>query len=77
MLVVTRKCGESIYVGDSLVTVLRVGDRDVRLGITADRAISVDREEVRNRKLGIITTIPMASRPPEHRKEAPPHDVAG
>lgn len=46
MLVLSRKCGESIIIGDTEVTVVEVrGDR-VRLGITAGKDIPVLRREV-------------------------------
>jgi len=51
MLVLTRRLGEEIVIADNIhVTVLSVqGDR-VRLGITAPRSVSVDRQEVRERR---------------------------
>ena len=50
MLVLTRRIGEQIVIGDSIrVTVTAVhGDR-VRLGITAPASIRVDRKEVHDR----------------------------
>lgn len=50
MLCLSRKKNESILVGDSLITVLRIhGDR-VRLGVEAKPDVSVDRLEVREKK---------------------------
>ncbi|MCC7010603.1 MAG: carbon storage regulator CsrA [Acidobacteria bacterium] len=47
MLVVTRKRGEAIIIGDGIeVTVLRVGRDGVRLGIAAPRDVQVHRREV-------------------------------
>ena len=47
MLVLTRRPGESIMVGDEVVvTVLDVRGDVVRLGIKAPRSIQVHREEV-------------------------------
>ncbi|MBT8228028.1 MAG: carbon storage regulator CsrA [Dactylosporangium sp.] len=47
MLVLTRRAGESLMVGDDVVvTVLDVRGDVVRLGITAPRSIQVHREEV-------------------------------
>ncbi|GAA4263422.1 carbon storage regulator CsrA [Dactylosporangium darangshiense] len=47
MLVLTRRPGESLMVGDDVVvTVLDVRGDVVRLGITAPRSIQVHREEV-------------------------------
>lgn len=47
MLILTRKIGESVCIGDD-VTVLVMGvDRNqIRLGITAPRSLPVHREEV-------------------------------
>jgi carbon storage regulator len=47
MLVLTRKLGESITIGDEIrVTVLGIQRKQVRLGIEAPREIVVHREEV-------------------------------
>ena len=47
MLVLSRKQGESIIIGnDIVVTVLEVRPDHIRLGIDAPRSISVHREEV-------------------------------
>jgi carbon storage regulator len=47
MLVLTRKCGETIRIGDNVtVTVLRVNAGSVRLGIAAPSDVAIHREEV-------------------------------
>ena len=47
MLILTRKLGESITIGDNIkVTVLGIYGRQVRLGIDAPAHIIVHREEV-------------------------------
>ena len=47
MLILSRKTGESIHVGDSVtVTVLGVARGQVKLGIAAPRELTVHREEV-------------------------------
>lgn len=47
MLVLTRRPGESVMVGeDVVVTVLEVRGEVIRLGIQAPRSIQVHREEV-------------------------------
>ncbi len=47
MLILTRKLGESIIVGDDVViTVLGVKGSQIRLGIDAPKHISVHREEI-------------------------------
>ena len=44
MLVLARRAGESIEIGDNvIVTVLRVGRGTVRLGITAPREMQIRR----------------------------------
>jgi len=46
MLVLTRKQGEKIYIGDDIViTVVRTGDR-VRIGIDAPPEVKILREEL-------------------------------
>ncbi len=52
MLILTRRMGESLCIGEHVVvTVLAVKGTQVRLGITAPREVTVDREEVHERKL--------------------------
>ena len=47
MLVLSRKQGESVVIGnDILVTVLEVRGDQIRLGIDAPRSITVHRQEV-------------------------------
>jgi carbon storage regulator len=47
MLVLTRRPGESVMVGDDVVvTVLEVRGDVIRLGIAAPRSVTVHREEV-------------------------------
>jgi len=46
MLVLTRKCGESIRIGnDTEVTVLMVRGKYVRLGFRAPRSVAIQRVE--------------------------------
>jgi carbon storage regulator len=51
MLVLTRKVGEQIIIGDDVcVTVVAIhGDR-IRLGITAPKETRVDRREIHERR---------------------------
>ena len=50
MLVLTRKPGQSIMIGDGVeVQVLSVAGEKVRLGITAPRGVSIFRNEVYDR----------------------------
>ena len=47
MLVLTRRAGESVVIGDDIViTVLEARGDVIRLGISAPRDVSVHREEV-------------------------------
>ena len=51
MLVLTRREGETILIGDNVcVTVLGIKGNQVRIGIDAPREVSVDRPEVRESK---------------------------
>ena len=50
MLILTRRLGERILIGDDVtVTVLRVKGNQVRLGVNAPKSISVQREEIFHR----------------------------
>lgn len=47
MLIVTRRSGESINIGDDiLVTVLGVKGNQVRVGISAPKDVAVHRDEI-------------------------------
>jgi carbon storage regulator len=49
MLVLSRKPGERILIGDEIaVTVVRVGPNTVRLGIDAPRNMNIVRDELRH-----------------------------
>lgn len=50
MLVLTRNVGEKILIGDKIeVTVLSVTGGQVRLGVSAPKAVPVHREEIYQR----------------------------
>ncbi len=54
MLILTRKLGESVIVGDNIrITVVKIDKRQVKLGVNASINVIVDREEiVKKRKRG-------------------------
>lgn len=50
MLILTRRCGETINVGNDItVTVLSVKGNQVRIGVNAPKDVPVHREEVAER----------------------------
>lgn len=50
MLVITRKAGQSVLIGDAKVTVTKLRNGSVRLGIEAPRSVRVVREEIKEPK---------------------------
>ena len=52
MLILTRKVGESVLIGDDIsITVLSVRGNQVKLGVQAPKEVSVHREEIYHRIL--------------------------
>lgn len=50
MLILTRKVGEALMVGDDVnITVLGVKGNQVRIGVSAPKEIAVHREEIYQR----------------------------
>lgn len=63
MLVLSRKAGERILIGDEIaVTIVRIGPGNVRIGIEAPSGMSVMREELRAELEEAV--LPLASPPP-------------
>ncbi len=51
MLILTRRAGETLRIGENVeVTVMAVNGAQVRIGIKAPRHVVVDREEIAERK---------------------------
>jgi carbon storage regulator len=71
MLVLTRKCSQTIMIGDDIeISVLAVVGDKVRLGIQAPREVPVFRKEVYN-ELQLVHAAPPVS------TDAEPADDAG
>ncbi len=54
MLVLTRKAGESVYIGQDIsVTIVKVSGRQVRLKIDAPREVPILREELSHQEFDL------------------------
>ncbi len=82
MLVLTRKTGEEIVIGDNIhLTVVAIKGEKVRIGITAPKEVLVDRQEVyerrtnsRSKKSAFTPTLPdLAADAPLIVREIKPH----
>lgn len=49
MLVLTRKAGEAIYIGNDIkIVIVQIKGHQVQVGIEAPKTIHIKREEIRN-----------------------------
>jgi carbon storage regulator len=64
MLILTRRVGETIVIGDDvIITVLGIKGNQVRIGINAPKDVSVHREEIYQRIQQEKNTAPVATLP--------------
>jgi carbon storage regulator len=60
MLVLSRKIGQEIIIGDGIhVTVVSIRGESVRLGVSAPPSVTVDRQEVHERRMAAQESIPL------------------
>jgi carbon storage regulator len=64
MLVLSRKLGEKIVIGDNIVvTVVKIDRNQIRIGIEAPQEVPVYREEISPVRAGTAHTKPSSSEP--------------
>ena len=51
-LLITRKLGQSVTVGDAIITVIRLGKRGVRLSIAAPKSVAIVRVDAKLKTRG-------------------------
>jgi carbon storage regulator len=62
MLVLSRKVGEKILIGDKIsVTVVRVAQGIVRIGVEAPQDLPIVREEIKDKAPAVLPKEPAAS----------------
>ena len=78
MLILTRRVGETLMVGDEVtVTVLGVKGNQVRIGVNAPKTVSVHREEIYQRiQREKIATLEANQDKPEDEKEIDDSNLA-
>jgi carbon storage regulator len=77
MLILTRRAGEALRIGDEIeVTVMAVNGSQVRIGINAPRDIAVDREEIAQRKRRDREALAPGAKPAAPRVAAAAPNVA-
>ena len=71
MLVLTRKVGEKLVIGNSIrISVVSIGPGRVKLGIEAPADVTIDREEIHERKQFEDTGVTAAAVPALHNRIA-------
>jgi carbon storage regulator len=82
MLILTRRPGERVVIGDEiLVTVMGVSGHTVRLGIAAPEGVPIYREEIwlavkeENRAAAEASADALPAKPPEGAGTAPPQSA--
>ncbi len=69
MLVLTRKLGETLLIGDNIkITVEKISKGQIKIGIDAPREVVIAREEV-SKKENVQNVMPSASEIINHIKE--------
>jgi carbon storage regulator len=59
MLVLTRRVGETVVIdGDIRVTVVAIQGDKIRLGFVAPESVTVDREEIHQRRGSLTEAVP-------------------
>jgi carbon storage regulator len=59
MLVLTRRVGETVVIdGDIRVTVVAIQGDKIRLGFVAPESVTVDREEIHQRRGSLAEAVP-------------------
>lgn len=72
MLILTRRVGETLIIGDDvIVTVLGIKGNQVRIGINAPKEVSVHREEIYQRIQQEKNASPSAEKPAAAAAPAP------
>ncbi|MFC1614780.1 carbon storage regulator CsrA [Gemmatimonadota bacterium] len=62
MLILTRKLGESIAIGDQIkVTLIEIQGKQVKIGVNAPKNVSIHRQEIYERIVGENLRASMAS----------------
>lgn len=76
MLILSRKIGESLVIGDDAdpvtVTVISIQGNQVKIGISARETIPVDREEIRRMKKSFARKSILESRREQREEIAEP-----